>query len=237
MPDLRTDRINVHNGGYVRLVAAMPDGDLSVVNAARVSFAKESEELSDRDVRLIKYLVDHQHSSPFRHSFLTLEIKAPLMVARQWWKHVVGGEHTEATGWNEVSRRYVSSEPEFYLPYQWFRAPTDRKQGSGGFISPEENKWITEQVVEHYDRCLIQYQELLDFGVAPEQARLVLPAYALYTSWRWSCSLQAIAYFLKLRLQDDAQSEMRAYAAAVYQLVAPLFPVSFDAMNVNRGIA
>lgn len=222
------EQIDVLDAGYVRLVGVL-GSDLSVVNAARVSFQKESQHFEDRDAKLLRYLATHGHTSPFRHAALSFEIKAPLMVCRQWWKYVVGSVHEEGDGgegfettWNEASRRYVTLTPECYAPSEWRRAPDSKKQGSGG---PHEAQDLLRQLYDaHVTSCLGLYQQWLDAGVAPEQARLVLPAYALYTIWRWTASLQAVVHFLKQRLADDAQQEMRAYALAVERLVRPQFP-------------
>lgn len=220
--------VKVLDKGYVKTVDLM-GSDLSVVNAARTSFAKEVFTMGEKDEKLIHYLARHGHMSPFRHAFVTLEIKAPLMVMRQWWKYVVGSDHT-MDGWNEVSRRYVMLEPEFYVPNQWRKAPENKKQGSCGLIDGDlkaqtDYDWqCLQKVAEmYYDRALRR-------GVAPEQARLFLPAYAMYTVSRWSASLQSVIHFLSQRLEDDAQWEIQQYAKAVDELVRPLFPVSFDAL-------
>ncbi|MBX5476783.1 MAG: FAD-dependent thymidylate synthase [Clostridia bacterium] len=228
--------IRVLDRGYVRLVDHM-GSDLSVVNAARASFQKESDwdlspdgpRLRDKDARLIWFLAEHGHTSPFRHAFVTLEVKAPLMVARQWWKYVVGSDHT-MDAWNEASRRYITMEPEFYIPEAWREAPKNRKQGSVGPVDAQKSQALSASLAAHVDRSLALYQEALDAGVAPEQARMFLPAYAMYTVWRWSASLQSVAHFLKERLADDAQWEIRQYARAVYELVRPLFPHSLAAL-------
>ncbi len=228
--------MNCLDKGYVRLVDVM-GSDLSVVNAARCSFAKEVDSLEDNDAGLIRYLARNGHTSPFRHAFATFEVKAPLMVARQWWKYVVGSDHT-MDAWNEVSRRYVTMEPEFYIPSEWRMAPEHRKQGSGSVFekSPmicDRDEWCSraEHVLGSYlyeGRRL--YNQMLDEGVCPEQARIFLPAYALYTVWRWSASLQSIAHFLKQRLAGDAQHEIGVYARAVKTLIWDHFPLSLEAL-------
>ena len=214
--------VNVLDKGYVKLVDHM-GSDLSVVNAARVSFEKESSDLSKNDEKLIRYLVEHNHMSPFRHAFIALEIKAPLITCRQWWKYVVGSDHT-MDGWNEVSRRYVDTPPEYYHPKEWRNASKDKKQGSEG-VRDDSRTWeIKLKTITEY--CDAYYQEAIHDGVAPEQARLYLPAYAMYTQWRWSASLQSVAWFLRQRLAEDAQYEIQQYAQAVKQIVEPLFPIS-----------
>ena len=221
---------SVLDKGYVRLVDHM-GSDLSVVNAARVSFAKESKAMKGKDEKLIKYLAEHNHMSPFRHAFVTLEVKAPLITARQWWKYCVGSDHT-MDSWNEVSRRYVEDEPEYYIPDKdaWRGAPKeDKKMGSEGHLQTIGDQLRKRLLtVTHYANDY--YLDAIKTGVAPEQARLFLSAYAMYTMWRWSASLQSVAHFLTQRLADDAQFEIQQYANAVEQIVTPLFPVSMKAL-------
>jgi thymidylate synthase (FAD) len=220
--------ISVLDKGYVRLVDAM-GSDLSVVNAARASFAKESKELSVQDARLIDFLVRENHMSPFRHAFLTFEFKAPLMVARQHWKYVVGSDHT-MDSWNESSRRYITMDPEFYLPNseQWRLAPENKKQGSAGLAGPWIGSVLTTELMQLIAKSESLYNMAIEQGIAPEQARLFLPAYSMYVVYRWSCSLQSVALFLNQRLSEDSQIEIQEYAKAVYSLSKDKFPVSID---------
>lgn len=224
--------------GYVRLVNVM-GGDLTVVNAARVSYDKESAELTEKDVRLIKFLAAHGHTSPFRHATLQWEIYAPLMVARQWWRYIVGSLHQDPLGaWNESSRRYVTEEPEFYVPVEWRSAPEHRKQGSGAPVHPKLAKKLTTWLLDVIDLGTTCYEEALKAGVAVEQARLFLPAYGLYVRWYWTCSLQALAHFLEQRLDEHAQWEIRQYAKAVARLALPYFEVSLgELLRDNPAIA
>ncbi len=203
--------IQVLDKGYVRLVDTM-GSDLSVVNAARASFAKESKELEKKDVQLIDFLIRENHMSPFRHAFATFEFKAPLMVARQHWKYVVGSDHT-MDSWNESSRRYVTMEPEFYIPgvEEWRLAPEDKKQGSGGPIGPWIGSILTDELNRYIEQGEALYKMAMDNNVAAEQARLFLPAYGMYVVYRWTCSLQSIALFLNQRLEEAAQVEIRDY--------------------------
>jgi len=226
--------IDVLDHGYVTIRAATPESDLSVVNAARASFDRDTDILREKDQRLIYYLAKHDHTSPFRHAFFTFEIKAPLLVARQWWKYVTGSDHT-MDSWNEVSFRYVTpEEPEFYVPTEWRRRPEGNvKQGSGELLDPYVGKVISKDLQDATDEALGGYRYALAQGVAPEQARLFLPAYAMYTRWRWSCSLQSLGLFLKQRLADDAQYEIREYAKAVQVLATPHAPYSLAAL-LNR---
>ncbi|WP_306472719.1 FAD-dependent thymidylate synthase [Bacillus toyonensis] len=143
--------INVLDKGYVRLVDTM-GCDLSVVNSARVSYDKESTELTDKDIRLIKFLAREGHTSPFRHATVQFEIYAPLMVARQHWKYIVGSDHT-MDAWNESSRRYVTEEPTFYIPKEneWRKAPENSKQGSGNLISPSGGFIFTDELEKYIE--------------------------------------------------------------------------------------
>lgn len=233
MTEMKTNTentIQVLDKGYVRLVDHM-GSDLSIVNAARASFAKESPEMSVKDARLIDFLVRENHMSPFRHAFFTFEFLAPLMVARQHWKYVVGSDHT-MDSWNESSRRYITLDPEFHIPSAdgWRLAPEDKKQGSAGLAGPWIGSILTTELDMLVDKCESLYNMALENGIAPEQARLFLPAYGMYQPYRWSCSLQSVALFLTQRLAEDSQFEIQEYAKAVYQLVEPLFPVSIKAL-------
>lgn len=222
--------IQVLDKGYVRLVETM-GSDLSVVNAARASFAKESQELSQQDAKLINFLARENHMSPFRHAFATFEFKAPLLVARQHWKYVVGSDHT-MDSWNESSRRYVTMEPEFYFPAadKWRLAPEDKKQGSQGVADPFSGSMLTQELMMHAEKGEALYKMAMDSGIAAEQARLFLPAYSMYVVYRWSCSLQSIVLFLTQRMAEESQVEIQDYANAVYRLIQPVFPVSIKAL-------
>ncbi|WP_054957321.1 FAD-dependent thymidylate synthase [Paenibacillus dakarensis] len=220
--------------GYVRLVDHM-GSDLTVVNAARVSYAKESTELSEKDIRLIKFLAREGHTSPFRHAILQFEIYAPLMVARQWWKYVVGSAHFEGTGdsldaWNESSRRYITEEPTFYTPAgdQWRSQPENSKQGSGEPISWELGNKYTNELMEYIEQGIHKYEQALVDGICAEQARLFLPAYGMYVRWFWTASLQSVCHFLNQRLEHDAQKEIQEYAKAILELSKPMFGISLD---------
>jgi len=223
--------INVLSNGYVRLVDSM-GSDLSVVNAARASYAKESLDFNEKDEKLVKFLAKEGHWSPFRHAFITLEFKAPLMVARQHWKYVVGSDHT-MDSWNESSRRYITMNPEFYVPDRngWRACPENLKQGSGDFLDLETGEVLTS-ILEDYirDGEKLYNWAIEEANVAPEQARLFLPAYGMHVVYRWSCSLQSVGLFLNQRLHHTAQYEIAEYAKAVYDITYPLFPISIDAI-------
>jgi len=215
--------------GYVRLVDSMGN-DLSIVNAARVSYDKESVEFKDRDDRLLKFLWREGHRSPFRHAVLQFEIYAPLMVARQWYKYAVASSHLDdQLGWNESSRRYVTEEPTFYIPGQseWRYAPANSKQGSGELIDPRMGRYISEELSQYIDRGVELYEKWMHSEVCAEQARLFLPAYGMYVRWRWTTSLAAVMHMLGERLEHDAQKEIQLFAQAVRDLTEPIFPATF----------
>lgn len=203
--------------------------DLSVVNAARVSFAKVSEEFTDKDEKLINYLAKHNHWTPFAHAFVSLRIKAPIFVARQLVKHQVG------LAWNEVSRRYVDDEPEFWLPTILRGRAENIKQGSSTTAIPAmtnhgRNPYVAISALTA--SSLSEYVNLLNDGVAPEQARMVLPQNTM-TEWIWSGSLAAFARVVRLRKDVHAQQETQEVANKIKALVEPLFPASFKALLIH----
>ena len=196
--------------------------DLTVVNAARVSFAKESMEMDESDERLIHYLATHGHWSPFAHAFLQFRIKAPIFVARQLVKHQVG------LSWNEVSRRYVDEPPEFHNPTVWRGRPKNSKQGSHGEVDDQNTpKLILEQtnLLAHKN-----YTRLIEQGVAPEQARMILPQ-TMMTEWYWSGSLQAFARVCNQRLDHHSQEETQEIARMIHEQAMSKFPVSWPALS------
>lgn len=226
--------IDVLDNGYIRLVDHM-GSDLTVVNSARVSYAKESNELTDKDIRLIKFLAREGHTSPFRHTTLQFEVYAPLMVARQWWKYVIGSSHQEGTGdsleaWNESSRRYITEEPMFYVPQvnEWRSTPENSKQGSGAPVDSSVGLQFTDGLLEYIERGEELYNDALRNGICAEQARLFLPSYGMYVRWYWTASLQSVAHFLNQRLEHDAQKEIQDYAVAVRDLAQKVFPNSLE---------
>ena len=212
----------------VKLIDHM-GSDLTVVNAARVSFAKTSEwdivpdagpvegYLKVDDERLIKYLAKHNHWSPFGHASMQFHIKAPVFVARQLVKHQVG------LVWNEVSRRYVDDEVEFYEPTEWRLAAENKKQGSS-------DETVPFSVASTHQWCKQTYENLLSAGVAPEMARMVLPQ-SMYTEWYWSGTLYAFARVCNLRCKPDAQVETQMVADQIDVLAKELFPNSWEALR------
>lgn len=211
--------------------------DLRVVDAARVSFNKKSDldedgNLRDSDKRLINYLGNHNHWTPFGHCFLTLRIKAPIFIARQLGKHQVG------LVWNEVSRRYVDSEPEFYLPDSWRLRAENKKQGSSDEVydkeiyssfdgTYDESSYLT--ISEHMNALLRLYQSMIDHKICPEQARMVLPQ-NMMTEWYWSGSLAAFARVCNLRLDEHSQKEVRDVAKMISDICAEVFPESWKVL-------
>ena len=196
--------------------------DLTVVNAARVSFAAESQEFSGRDKKLIKYLARHNHWTPFAHVQLQFRIKAPVFVARQLVKHQVG------LVWNEVSRRYVDLRPEFHEPEGWRLKAQDKKQGSSleTVSGPLGELWDVGywDLMQHAETL---YQNMIESGVAPEQARMVLPQ-SMMTEWYWTGSLAAFARVVKQRISGDAQLECQLMAQKIDQLVANTDEISYS---------
>jgi thymidylate synthase (FAD) len=234
---VEANRIDVLDKGYVRL-EAITGKDLSTVNSAKVSYDRKSFEFTDKEKRLIKFLAKHGHTSPFRHAFVTFEVYAPLMIARQWWKYIIGSGHEEFesgmqdpfTAWNESSRRYITEEPEFYLPSagEWRSAPENSKQGSGEPLPLERGKVWTEILLEVQTEGIDLYERAMEEGICAEQARLFLPAYGLFVRWYWSASVQGVAHMLNQRLAHDSQKEFQMYARAVYDIMIDHFPVSVE---------
>ena len=226
-------KVNVLDKGYVRLVDTLGN-DLSVVNAARVSYDKEATEFSPKDARLIDFLIREGHTSPFRHAALTFEVYAPLFVARQWWKYAVASSHVDdQNGWNESSRRYITESEEFYVPSasSWRSKPENSKQGSGEPINASSGFYYTNKLNDTITEGVRLYQEAMSDNIAPEIARLFLPAYAMYVRWRWTVSLQGVMTFLDQRLEHDAQKEIQDYAFAVKDLAHGAFPETFKALS------
>ena len=225
------------------------DTDLTVANAARVSFGKRSEmeddawgppKLKAKDDKLIRYLADHKHISPFGHCFASFHIKAPIFVARQLVKH-------KFLRWNEISRRYVDDEPEFYEPREWRGRSADKKQGSDGVVDVidisgpdfgsdgeeyyEYDECPPQQIAEMSEEAALRtYKHLIRGGVAPEQARMVLPQSTM-TEWYWSGSLDAFADMCNLRCKTDTQVETRVVADQISDQMLELFPVSWEALH------
>ena len=189
--------------------------DLTVVNAARVSYAKTKEHFEDKDEKLIAFLAKHNHWAPFAHASLQFRIKAPVFVARQLVKHQVG------LSWNEVSRRYVDFPPEIYKPDAWRGRPVNSKQGSDGTV--ELGQTIDHNLETTMESCLILYNTMIQKGVAPEQARMVLPQ-SMMTEWYWSGTVYAFARVCNLRCKPDTQKETQDVANVIDKLAGEAFP-------------
>lgn len=219
--------IKLYNGGFVTLVDKM-GSDLTVVNAARVSFNKQSQYdengcLTSKDEKLIRYLAKHKHWTPFAHVMLTMHIKAPLSIRTQFFKHKVGFVE------NEVSRRYVSDDPEFMVPSFRYAPEGSMKQGSGDYLDTDTHNrayLVYEHTMEVVSNA---YKSLLRLGVAPEQARFVLPQSTM-TEWYWTGSLAAYARFVHQRSDKHAQREIQDYAWAVSSVIPPTMQCSWDAL-------
>ena len=213
----------------VTLIDSM-GSDLTVVNAARVSFNKKSEWDSDNELKatdgiLISYLARHKHTSPFGHCFATFHVKAPVFVARQLVKH-------KFLRWNEVSRRYVDEQPKYYSPTTWRGRADDKKQGSSGEVSLSYR--TISVLAKHEVWCNKAYKQLLEQGIAPEQARMVLPQSTM-TEWYWSGSLDAWSDMCKLRSAEDSQEETRKVAKSISDELRDLYPESWIALQAyNR---
>ena len=229
------NKIDVLDHGYVILHDVLGT-DLTVANAARVSYDKKAATLTDADRRLIAFLAREGHTSPFRHAMAQFEVYSPLMVARQHWKYVVGSSIMEATGdtmtaWNESSRRYVTEVPTFYIPEpdKWRSAPENSKQGSGEPLPAEIGAILSEQLRQDVAAGIKKYDRALELGVAPEQARgLLNGTYFLYVRYYWTASVQSICHFINQRLAHDSQYEIQLYAKAVLELIKQRFPISAD---------
>lgn len=254
------DSVKVLDKGYIRLTDVMGD-ELTTVNAAKASFMKESNTFGEKEERLLKFLVEASpkgHLSCMRHCILQFEIKAPLMVARQWFKYRVGCKHSSDTAellgipipellmeWleseggddngfsdmiyarNEASRRYLTIEPEFFIPTEWRGAPENKKQGSLGRVDSNLEDYFTRKLKAKCESGILDFEEALNRGICAEQARLFLHGYGLYTIWRWTCSLQAVLdNFIRERIEHDAQKEISNFAKATLLLVNKYFPVT-----------
>lgn len=226
------------NKGYARLVDHM-GSDVTIVNAARVSFDKETDfqedgTLAEKDYRLMRFLVRNNEMSVFRHATVQFELYMPLMTARQFWKYIVGAAHVDdGVCLNESSRRYITEIPTFYVPTEdeWRSAPEDKKQGSGDPFDPELGQAATDQLAELVAQSERLYNYWINKGMAPEQARLFLPAYGMYVRMRTTMSMAAFIHFLQERLGHRAQYEIWVYAKAMKDLVKPHFPDVFDALE------
>jgi thymidylate synthase (FAD) len=234
------------NIGSVQLVDSVGD-DTGIVNSARVSFGKKIDSIEDKDRKLIKYLLEHEHGTPFEHNSLTFLVKAPIFVARQWFRHRIAS-------FNEISGRYVEVKEEFYIPQNFRKQSENNRQASvDEYVdnierydpnSPKANQ--SNQygcfmhspkalVREHYEASFTLYQELLSAGVCREQARAVLPL-ATYTEYYFTCNLRALLHFIKLRDHDGAQWEIQQYAKILKEIAKNIFPETFKIIENGNKI-
>jgi len=210
----------------IELLHVMGD-DLMVVNAARVSFAKESTEFKEQDTKLINYLAKHNHTSPFFHPQIQFRIKMPIFMAREWYRHTIGFSR------NEVSRRYVDTEPEFFYPTELRSRAANKKQGSMDDVHPN-NEFLIKCMHESCDKALTIYNGLLEEGVCPEQARIVLPQ-NMMTEFIETGSLAAYARLYNLRTSPDAQIEIQKYANVIGEHLSKKFPASWAALTSSAS--
>jgi len=225
IPAQRAD--NEHNqakrdplGDSISLVelVRVSGSDIDIANAARVSYGKRVDTISERDVKLIRFLMRHSHTSPFEHNQFSFRIKCPLYIARQWMRH-------RMNSYNEISYRYVKAKDEFYIPKKWRNQDKTNKQSSTGAFADKE-------ILERYTKAIVDakaaYDLALEQGVCREQARGLLPL-CTYTEFIFTCNLHSLTHFLRLRLGQGAQYEIQSYARAMLELALPHFPVSLSA--------
>ena len=225
-----TTRFTILDKGSLELLETFGN-ELTIVNAARVSFGVTKDSLDQKDIKLIKYLYKHKHFSPFRHVMFRFHIKAPEFVMRQWYKHVVGAETTSSYAtkdhaWNEISGRYKPVE-EFYVPEVWRKQSKSSKQASAGNLDDETNKEVCNLFNEYMTTTKRIYDEMIEKGVAKEEARIILPLNQ-YTEVIWTCSAQAMLNFIELRDEPTSQVEIREYAIKMRELIKDKFPVLYD---------
>lgn len=226
-------KIDVLNTGYIRLVDTL-GGDITTVNSARVSMDKATDEMRPQDERLVSFLAKHDHTSPSRHGVMQFEIFAPLMIARQWMKYVVGSVHQDPLfAWNESSRRYITEEPKFYMPApnEWRSKPENSKQGSGEPVEMLTGGMFTERLRKTIEQGVINYEDAMADGVCAEQARLFLPAYGLMVRWYWTASVQSVSHVINQRVAPESQYEFQQYGKALHTLASEQFPLSINALT------
>lgn len=224
-------RVDVLDKGWIELVDLMPhpatghSGDLAIVNAARVSFLGETKG-DDKDKKLLFYLIQHRHTSPFEHVEFKFRVRAPVVTWWQWVRH-------RTWNFNAQSGRYVPfDENDFYAPAAWRKQSPSNKQASLGELSPEEGQPFTDALLEHFEAGYQLYRRALDAGIARELARIFLPGFAVYYTWIAKIDAHNLMHFLSLRMLDDAQYEIRAYAQAIYEhFFKPALPWTAEAFE------
>ena len=223
------EQVKVLDKGFVQLVSHM-GGDQAVLDAARVSYKSESKG-QEQDRKLIRYMLEHEHGSPFEHAVFTFHVKAPVFVARQWFRH-------RTSSYNETSMRYREAPDEFYIPAKWRVQDAKNKQGS---LATDQNfDGLTEILGLGCEDAMKRYRLMLEAGVAREMARMVLPV-NLYTEWYWTVNARALMHFIRLRSEQHAQWEMRQYSNALWPIFARLMPWTAEAflgtLNLTRYAA
>lgn len=229
--------VKVLDKGYVRLRDKMGD-DLKPADVARVSFDRRAEEFStERNESLINFLFKHKEFACIRHNAVSLEMYMPLMVARQIYKYSIASSFREDQyGWNESSRRYITEEPEFYVPGhdEWRSSPNNKKQGSGEPLPADQGATFTKFLMNQIEGSIDLYNLAIESGIAVEEARLFLPAYGMYVRVYWTASLNSIFHFLNERLDHGAQKEIQDYAKAVEEIIKTEYPIIYKAWQDNR---
>jgi len=228
---------DVLDKGFIEVIDSLGD-DLTVVNSARVSFGKRKTKFDKSDERLVRYLAKHKHYSPFRHLQVQFHIKAPEFVMRQWYKHVVGIETTSNSStkdhaWNEISGRYVEYD-EFYEPTIYRKQSDDNKQASEGEFKGDDIKDVESNWKQAHSMSLTAYKNLIDSGMAKEQARCILPL-TLYTEVYWTGSFQAVMNFIELRNEKTAQIEIQEYARVLLNQMKEVFPKTTELWSEAHG--
>lgn len=220
------NEIKVLDKGFVHLIESMGN-DRGVVQAARVCYRSNGLTDPEKDRKLIRYLLDHDHGTPFEHAVLKFHVKAPIFVARQWFRH-------RMASYNEVSGRYTEVKDEFYIPEKWRAQDTVNKQGSiaGDF----DHAMIDEATRDHYETSIVLYRRLLGQGVSKEMARMVIPV-NLYTEFYWTINARSLMHFIKLRSEAHAQFEIRQYSNAIFKLFAPIMPWTCEAFLGTLSLA
>jgi thymidylate synthase (FAD) len=228
-------QVDVLDKGYIKLLESFGD-ELTIVNAARASFGVSKSALDDGDIRLLKYLWNNSHMSPLRHCLFRFEIKAPEFVLRQLFRHHVGIETTstyatQMHGWSERSGRYKVID-EYHYPEEWRKQSSTAKQGSDGPLDSQNQKVANDIYTETMNQIELAYTKLIEMGVAKEQARIILPL-SQYNTFIWTCSLQALLYFISLRNETHAQQEIQEYAKVFDTIVKEKFPHLYEIMYSN----
>lgn len=233
MTELPEGYKSVLDKGYVGLIDFMGD-DNSAVRAARASFQRTPDQFSpEGNEKLINYLIRNKEFACFRHQSITMEIKMPLLIARQFYKYIVGSSFKEdQLGWNESSRRYITENNEFYVPSgeEWRSVPGNKKQGSGlENLDSDLGDKLTSDLIGYINQGVDLYDKALENGAAPEQARLFLPSYGLYVTCVWTASLNSLFHFLNERLDSHAQYEIQLYAREIAKIVEKCYPIAYNA--------